>query len=111
MKSIKRWFLRLLLALILISLVPVLAWKWLPPPMSAVMLHQRLDQGHWPEYNWAPLEKISPEAALAVVAAEDQKYSTKGQDQSQRFSDVKPVVGDEEMSQKRDEKWMGVYEK
>lgn len=57
-------------AFLLISLVIVLL-RWLPPPTSAFMLQ---DATAVIDYRWTPMEKISPWAALAAVAAEDQKF-------------------------------------
>ena len=49
-------------------------FRWVPPPASAVMLLRALSEdGHY-EYQWTPLAEIAPGAALAVVAAEDQKF-------------------------------------
>ena len=65
------WAVLLVLAL---TLVPVLVWRWLPPPVSAVMFHRALAESERPAYNWVPMEEIAPAAALAVVAAEDQRF-------------------------------------
>jgi len=74
MKSVRRWLFRGLAAGLLLSLVPVIALRWVAPPTSAVMLQRMLLDGHELDYQWVPLEHISPSAALAVVAAEDQKF-------------------------------------
>ena len=74
MKRITRWLAWGLFAFVLFSLLPVLTWRWLPPPSSAVMLAETLSLGSHPDYRWVPLTQIAPEAALAVVAAEDQKF-------------------------------------
>jgi monofunctional biosynthetic peptidoglycan transglycosylase len=58
----------------------VLALRWLPPLTSAVMIERRLEwllQGgeHPPlRYQWVAWQAIAPEMALAVIAAEDQKF-------------------------------------
>ncbi len=49
-------------------------FRWVPPPASAVMLLRALNEDSNYEYQWTPLEEIAPSAALAVVAAEDQKF-------------------------------------
>jgi monofunctional biosynthetic peptidoglycan transglycosylase len=56
------------------SLALVLTLRWVPPPASAVMLHQRAVDGIDYAYRWVPLREIAPTMALAVVAAEDQKF-------------------------------------
>ncbi len=61
-----------------LSMVLVLALRWLPAPGSSVMLQQALaavlSGEPTPRYQWVPLERISPPMALAAVAAEDQKF-------------------------------------
>ncbi|HWU67733.1 MAG TPA: monofunctional biosynthetic peptidoglycan transglycosylase [Stenotrophobium sp.] len=76
----KRILLVTLLALFLLSALPVVAFRWLPVPVSAFILEQRIenltdDKQHPPvEYDWVPMDRISRWAGLAVVAAEDQKF-------------------------------------
>lgn len=75
-----KWFTRtlkkLVWLLLALSLLPVLVFRWLPPPTSAVMLVRSWQDGAHPNYFWRPLESLSPHLALAVVAAEDQKFPT-----------------------------------
>jgi monofunctional biosynthetic peptidoglycan transglycosylase len=58
----------------------VLLLRWVPPPTTAFMLADRIgatlegDFGYRNRYDWVPLEEISPQAALAVIAAEDQRF-------------------------------------
>lgn len=54
----------------------VLALRWIAPPTTSFMLQYRLSAAspQPPAYKWVPWERISPYAALAVVAAEDQKF-------------------------------------
>ena len=73
-KTWRRWLLRGALAFLLVSLLPILLLRWIPPPTSAVMLARTLGEGRSQDYQWVPLERIAPSAALAVVAAEDQKF-------------------------------------
>jgi monofunctional biosynthetic peptidoglycan transglycosylase len=60
------------------SLLLVLPWRWIPPPTTAFMLRERLGLGsaHAQRVTrrWVPLGEISPQLAIAVVAAEDQKF-------------------------------------
>lgn len=61
---------------VLVILVPVMAillFRWLPLPSSAFMIRQRLS-GVTVDYSWVSLERISPHAALAVIASEDQNF-------------------------------------
>lgn len=68
-----------LAAAMLASVVAVAGLRWLPVPCTAFMAAERLgaraagrplDQQH----EWVPWERISPHAAVAVIAAEDQKF-------------------------------------
>ncbi len=61
------------------SILAVAAFRWLPVPMTAFMVGERLatraeakplDQ----RQDWVPWERISPHAAVAVIASEDQKF-------------------------------------
>jgi monofunctional biosynthetic peptidoglycan transglycosylase len=79
----RRWRRRLawlVLALLLISVLPVAALRWLDPPTSAFMLARRWDAARADDarfeldYRWVDAESISPLLPLALVAAEDQKF-------------------------------------
>jgi monofunctional glycosyltransferase len=54
--------------------------RWWNPPTSAFMLAARLDaalahdRSYRTRYEWVDLEHISPHAALAVIASEDQQF-------------------------------------
>src|SRR5271154_6006869 len=56
------------------------ALRWVNPPTSAFMLEARLqalldgEHGYHTQYQWADLENISPQCAVAVIAAEDQQF-------------------------------------
>ena len=76
-----RWrrFLRAALLALLLAFAGTVAMvallRWAPPPMTAFMLRDRLVGDAGPvEYQWVPAGGISPELALAVIAAEDQKF-------------------------------------
>jgi monofunctional biosynthetic peptidoglycan transglycosylase len=69
-----------LLGALLLLTVSVLSLRWINPPTSAFMLAARiqamLEDGHGyrTEYQWVSLEQISPQAAIAVIASEDQQF-------------------------------------
>jgi monofunctional biosynthetic peptidoglycan transglycosylase len=58
----------------------VVAMRWMDPWYSAFMLGAALDAGragkknYQTDYRWVDLEQISPHAAVAVIAAEDQVF-------------------------------------
>lgn len=59
----------------------VLIFRFVPVPFSAYMVQQQIshwlqgDFHYWAKSNWVSLEEISPNMQLAVMAAEDQKFS------------------------------------
>jgi monofunctional glycosyltransferase len=60
-----------LLSAALLSVVTVLAFRWLPVPTTAFMIR---DSEPGPSHDWVPWGEISGHAAVAVIAAEDQKF-------------------------------------
>jgi monofunctional glycosyltransferase len=52
----------------------VLPWRFVPVPTTAFMLRDWAERGEPPRYGWVPLAQISPQLAIAVVAAEDQRF-------------------------------------
>ncbi len=79
----RRWLRRLLLlvlALLLLAVGLVLLFRFVHPPTSAFMLEARVaalldgERGYSTHYQWVDLEEISPQAAVAVIASEDQLF-------------------------------------
>ena len=68
------WAGRGLLVAIGLSVALVLPFRWIDPPFSAVMLQRELAGGALVRREWAPIDAIDPAVALAVVAAEDQRF-------------------------------------
>jgi monofunctional glycosyltransferase len=70
----------LALAWLLITAIPVLVLRWLHPLTSAFMIEASVtaslagQRGYHTDYQWASLEQISPNAAIAVIASEDQQF-------------------------------------
>ncbi|HEX5160586.1 MAG TPA: monofunctional biosynthetic peptidoglycan transglycosylase [Steroidobacteraceae bacterium] len=79
-RRIVRWFATGLVAAFLATALPVVAMRWMDPWYSAFMLDAALDasrQGkakYKTDYRWVDLEQISPHAAVAVIASEDQLF-------------------------------------
>jgi monofunctional glycosyltransferase len=77
---LRRLLWRSLLALVVLTVTPVLCVRWVPPPTSAFMLEKRVatflrrEPQKIIRYRWIAWESISPQMRLAVVAAEDQKF-------------------------------------
>ncbi len=79
--SITRLIRRTLLIFLAASIIPVAVLRWLPPPATMFMTLARFeayrkgDKDFQLRYRWTPWEEISPQAKLAVVAAEDQLFA------------------------------------
>jgi len=79
-RIISTWVVCIIGVPLLIMLLAVLAFRWIDPPSSAVMLEARAqawwdgDRRYRTDYRWRSLEQISPQTALAVIASEDQQF-------------------------------------
>jgi len=74
-----RLFLQIALGFLVATAVPVLVLRWVPPRASSIMLQREIAARLGSErfqlrHRWVPLREISPELAIAVVTAEDQKF-------------------------------------
>ena len=73
-----RWTLFAVIVFVALTAIPVLLMRWWNPFSSAFMLNARIvhasEKGYETRYDWVDLEKISPNAALAVIASEDQQF-------------------------------------
>ena len=78
-RALVRACLLLLAAGVAVPLTVVLVMRWVPPPTTAFMVRDALavpDRGGLARmrYRWTAWEGIAPEAAIAVIASEDQKF-------------------------------------
>jgi monofunctional biosynthetic peptidoglycan transglycosylase len=79
-RRLVRWLLVGVIGVFLATALPVVAMRWMDPWYSAFMLDAALDArsagktNYRTDYRWADLEQISPHAAVAVIAAEDQFF-------------------------------------
>jgi monofunctional glycosyltransferase len=74
LRWLARWTLRCGLLFIALTLLVTIPLRWIDPPGSAFMLLDHLGSGQQVRHQWVPLEHISPQMALAVIAAEDQNF-------------------------------------
>lgn len=70
---------RILLGYVAFSLVLVVIFKFVPPCFTPLMAYRSVEalvvgKDSHIYYEWTPYEHISPEAAIAVVASEDQNF-------------------------------------
>ncbi len=79
-RQLGRWLVWLVGGCIAVSVLMVLVLRWVDPPTSAFMLEARAaalgaaDRIYRQRYQWVDYENISRYAALAVIAAEDQRF-------------------------------------
>jgi monofunctional biosynthetic peptidoglycan transglycosylase len=76
---VARWLGISVLAFLALTILPVVALRWVDPWTSAFMISARMDsllEREWQanRYEWRDLEQISPQAAIAVIASEDQQF-------------------------------------
>jgi len=75
-----KWLLRLLIVFIIITIIPVFIFKYAHPPVTPLMIirsmHQASDDTTKRQYNWIPIEKMSPYIYQAAIAAEDDHFMT-----------------------------------
>lgn len=75
-----RWLGLALLAWLVLTVTPVLLLRWVHPLGSAFMVEARVaawraqNHAYHTDFQWVSLEQISPHAALAVIASEDQQF-------------------------------------
>jgi len=77
---LRRVFWAAAIGFVVLTLVPVLALRWIDPPTSAVIGYERLK--YWArkepvpvlQGEWVPWDRIPAVMALAVIAAEDQRF-------------------------------------
>jgi monofunctional glycosyltransferase len=74
LRRLRKWMFRLVLLAIALTLLLTVPLRWINPPGSAFMLIERVTSSHEIRQQWMPLNEISPELALAVIAAEDQNF-------------------------------------
>ncbi len=80
LRRILRWLLFALIAFLVVTWLPVVVLRFVPPPTSAYMLERKLGQVRHGRhdfrihYHWVPFSEMAPVAPLAMVAGEDQTF-------------------------------------
>ena len=69
-RRLLRWSVRLLLGFVLVSVLWVAAYRFVPPPVTITMLANAAD-GRGIVKSWVPLSAIAPAMPRAAIAAED----------------------------------------
>jgi monofunctional glycosyltransferase len=78
-KKIAQWFKWIAIAFFTLSLLPVILFRFVPPPVTPLMVtraFERASEDKKPliQKDWVRLEKISPFMIQAVVASEDNRF-------------------------------------
>lgn len=71
--AILKFLLKLLLGLFLLSILWVLAYRWINPPITFLMARDHV-AGVTVKHDWVPLEDMSRALPRAVIAAEDARF-------------------------------------
>ncbi|MEG3177565.1 monofunctional biosynthetic peptidoglycan transglycosylase [Sphingomonas sp. RB3P16] len=73
MRRLIGWIVRLVLAFLLLSVVMVVLYRFVPPPITLTMIGDALG-GHGIDKNWRPLSQIDRNMARAAIAGEDSRF-------------------------------------
>lgn len=80
MRRLLRWTVIALALFVVACILLVLIFRFVRPPTSAFMLERRLDAafGNHSDfslyYQWVPMDKVSSNLPIALIASEDQKF-------------------------------------
>ncbi len=73
MLRIARWALKAVLAFVIVSVVWVGIYRFVPPPITFTMLGDVIG-GHGVTKDWMPLSEMDPDMARAAIAGEDARF-------------------------------------
>src|SRR5215813_4221741 len=78
-RRLLKFSLKCVLVTILFSVAVVLLFRFFAPPVSALMVHRRIESWgrkspYSPSYRWVRFEQITPIMGVAVIATEDQNF-------------------------------------
>ncbi len=75
MKKLFRFVMKLCFWLVLFSFAIVLLFKWVPVPVTPLMIIQKTESNkRQQKHTWVPLKAISKKLQLAVICSEDQFF-------------------------------------
>ena len=80
MKAVFYWFKKILFYFFIASVLSVIAFRFVPPPFTPLMLVRLVEQAIDPkkelrlQKTWLGFDEISPNMMQAVIAAEDQNF-------------------------------------
>jgi monofunctional biosynthetic peptidoglycan transglycosylase len=76
---VRVWALKLVLAFLIVTVLPVVILRFLAPPVTTLMIERRIASWFGKEkysasYHWVAFEDIAPVMGAAVIASEDQNF-------------------------------------
>ncbi|MEO8669852.1 MAG: monofunctional biosynthetic peptidoglycan transglycosylase [Tahibacter sp.] len=80
LRKISKYILFATLAFVALSTLLVILFRFVPVPTSVFMVERRIEalaggeKGFVLRQRWTPMERVSPQLPIALVAAEDQKF-------------------------------------
>jgi monofunctional biosynthetic peptidoglycan transglycosylase len=79
-RKIWKWIKRIVIAFFAVSILSTIAFRFIPVPATPLMVIRAVEQsvsGALPSINkdWVSMNNISPHLVLAVISAEDQKFT------------------------------------
>lgn len=75
MKKVFSFILKTAITFIVLSIIWVVVYRFVPIPGTLLMLSRNINDNAPIHYDWQPLENISPHLALAVVSSEDNLFT------------------------------------
>lgn len=76
LKKILHFIKKLLLWFFGLSILSVIVFRFVPVPVTPLMISRSIETRTWWNHDWVPIEEISPNLQWAVVASEDQNFLT-----------------------------------
>jgi monofunctional biosynthetic peptidoglycan transglycosylase len=75
LKKIARIITKVVISFLILSVLSVILYRFVPVPVTPLMLTRSVENGFqkW-KHRWVPIEEISPNLQVAVVASEDQNF-------------------------------------
>jgi monofunctional biosynthetic peptidoglycan transglycosylase len=73
-KRMQRYFFKIVLAIVLLTVITVLPLRWFNPITTSFILSDDSVNSVWVYRRWVVLNDITPMMQMAVIASEDQKF-------------------------------------
>lgn len=74
MKTALRLIIGTIITFLTLSVGVVILYRYIPVPITPLMLTRHIAEGTPINYEWTPIENITPDLALAVVSSEDNLF-------------------------------------